>query len=67
MSGWRVSVSENSVSEKSLGFGIGNLVSEKKSGFRKILSRIKGLGVGFGKFGIRKKSRQSVMRRRKNH
>ena len=65
-----VSVSENLVSKKSLGFGFEknwslkkvsvsvseNLVSEKKSRFRfrKNLVSEKSLGLGFGKFGIEK-------------
>ena len=66
---WRVlvSVSENLVSEKSLGFGfrkfglgkkvsvsvLENLVSDKKFRFRKIWYWKKSLGIGFGQnFGI---------------
>ena len=67
-----VSVSENLVSEKSLGFGFEkiwsrkkvsvsvseNLVSEKKYRFqfRKNWVSEKSLGLGFGKFGLGKKS-----------
>ena len=50
---WRVSVSisENLVSEKNLGFGEFGL--GKKSRFRKIWYRKKSLGIGFGQnFGI---------------
>merc|ERR1711928_232541 len=64
-----VSVSENLVSEKSLGFGYGKFgfgnkvsvsVSEnfglgKKSSFRKIWSQKQSLGFGFGKLWSRKK------------
>ena len=78
-----VSVSENLVSEKSLGLGfeesglgkkvsvLKNLVSEKKSRFRRIWSRKKvsvsdnlvsekSFGFGFGKFGLGKKVLVSV-------
>ena len=63
----RVSVSEKKslfrfrkklVSEKSLGFGLENLVSEKKSRFRKNLVSKKSLGLGFGKFGLGKEKIQ---------
>ena len=49
----------NLVSEKSLGFGFGNLVSEKKSRFwfQKNFVSEKSLRFGFGKFGIGKKFR----------
>ena len=61
--------------KKSLGFGFGkiwsrkkvlvsvseNLVSEKKSRFRKIWYRKKSLVIGFRKFGIRKKVSVSVL------
>ena len=71
---FRVSVSKNLVSEKSLGFGKNwsrkkvsisvseNLVSEEKYRFRfrKNLVSEKSLGFGFGKFGIVKKVSVSV-------
>ena len=68
----KVSVSENLVLEKSLGFGLGefglrkkvlvsvleNLVSEKKYRFWfwRIWSQKKSIGFGFGKFGLGKKA-----------
>ena len=55
--GQLVPVSENLVSEKSLGFGFRKFGLGKKYWFRfrRIWSRIKSIGFGFGKFGLGKK------------
>ena len=55
---WRVS--ENLVSEKSIGFVSENLVWDKKYRFRKNLVSEKSLGFGFGTFGIGKNVSVSV-------
>jgi len=60
---YRFRFQKNLVSEKSLGFGFGKLVSEKRFRFRKIWSRkkvsvlvsenlVSEKGFGFGKFGL---------------
>ena len=54
-----VSVSENLVSEKSLGFGFGQFGLEKKYQFRE--NFISEISLGFGKFVIGKKVPVSVL------